>query len=112
MHQPIAELTGGREDQQARRVVVEPADREPLAAPHWRQFGKHARPALRIIVTDDLALGLVVRDDAYLARAVTHSHLPAPDANHIARLHPHADLRELTVDLHFPRADLLFHLAA
>ena len=69
MHQLVGQLARVREQQQAFGVDVEPADRLPLALLQARQAAEHGRPVLRIVVRDDLAGRLVVRDDRAPAAA-------------------------------------------
>src|SRR5437867_13446753 len=45
MHQPVSELARVGEEQEAARVEIQPADRDPVTAPHSRQMVEHSRSA-------------------------------------------------------------------
>src|SRR5581483_8924655 len=111
MHQAVRQFAGGREDQQAGGVVVEPPHRQPFAASHRRQLLEHARAALWVVMADDLALRLVIQDDARQLGVIAHRDLPATHANDIARLHAHADLRRIAVYSHLALANQSLHFA-
>ena len=54
---------------------------------------------MRVVVTDDLAFGLVIQNDARQPLAVAHRDLAFAHADDIARLHAHPDLCHGAIDL-------------
>jgi hypothetical protein len=110
VHQPVGQLAGVGEQQQAFGVEVEPADGLPLALVQPGQLAEHRGPVLRVVVGDDLAGGLVVGDDAGGRRLDAHAHRLAVDLDLVAVLHALADVRGLIVDGDTPFGDEALHL--
>ena len=98
MHQLVRELAGVGEQQQPFGVDVEPADRQPLALLQPRQLAKHGRAILRIVVRDDLAGRLVIRDDTRRRRRDAYLDGLARDPDLVAPADPLADVRRFAVD--------------
>jgi hypothetical protein len=70
MHQPVGQLAVGGEEDQARGIDVEPADRDPAPLLGSRQTAEDGRALLGIAPRHQLALGLVVDDDLGLGIAL------------------------------------------
>ena len=112
MHQLVGQAARGREEQQAFGVDVEPADRLPLALLQARQAAEHGRPVLRIVVRDDLAGRLVVRDDPRRRRHDAQAHRLAVDLDAVAERDALAGVRRLAVDGDPAVLDRVLHVAA
>ena len=112
VHQLVRELAGVREQQQAFGVDVEPADRLPFALLQTRQAAEHGRAVLRIVVSDDFADRLVVRDDARRRRHDAQLDRLAFDLHTVAERDALANMRRLAVDLHVAIGNQVFHVAA
>ena len=110
MHQLVGELARAGEQQQAFGVQVEPADRLPLALLQLGQLAEHRGAVLRVVVRDDLADRLVVRDHARRRRRDAHADRLAVDLDLVAELDALADVGGLVVDRDPPFHDQLFHL--
>ena len=111
VHQLVGELARVGEQQQAFGVQVEPTDRLPLALLQARQAAEHRRAVLRVVVRDDFADRLVVRDDAWRRRHDAHPHRLAVDLDVIAERDPLAHMSRLAVDGDLAVGDQLFHVA-
>jgi hypothetical protein len=112
MHQLVGEPARRREEQQPFGVDVEAADRLPLALLQARQAAEHRRAVLRVVVGDDLAGRLVVRDDPRRRRHDAQAHRLAVDLDPIAERDPLAGVRRLAIDGDPAFLDRLFHVAA
>ena len=112
VHQLVGETARGREEQQALGVDVEPSDRLPLALLQARQAAKDGRPVLRVVVADDLAGRLVVRDDPRRRRHDAQAHRLAVHLDAVAERNALARVRRLAVDGDAALLDRLFHVAA
>ena len=112
MHQRVGEIAVGRQQQEARRVDVEPADRDPARAFQERQLLEHRRAAFRIVARRDDAFGLVVDEHLRVFGVVADDdealavHLDA-----IAGAHARSDRRDDGIDLHLAGFDALFEQA-
>jgi len=84
MHQRVGEIARVGEDQQSAGVVVEPPDRQPLAVAQPGQRIEHRSASARVVMTDDLALGLVI--EQYLVQCLgdPRADAPAIDRNGVA----------------------------
>ncbi|MDT4822278.1 hypothetical protein FQZ97_554750 [compost metagenome] len=112
VHELVGQIAGAAEQQQAFGVQVEPADRLPLALLQTRQLAEHRRAVLRIVVRDDLAHGLVVRDHARRRRCDAVADRLAVDLDLVAVLDALADVGWLVVDRDAALQDELLHLEA
>jgi hypothetical protein len=61
MHQSMRERTVRRNQEQTRRIDIEPADCDPAPALQLRQIIEYGATVLRIVARRDFADGLVVR---------------------------------------------------
>ncbi len=64
VHQAVGQLTVGGEHQQAGGVDVQTTDVDPTAFFGLGHLVEHGRTAFRVVTGADLAIGLVVHDDA------------------------------------------------
>ena len=112
VHQLVGQLAGAGQQQQAFGVQVEPADRLPLALVELGQTPEHRRAVLRVVVRDDLAGGLVVRDDAGRRRVNTNPDRLAVDLDVVAELDSLTDVRRLGIDRNPTFENQLLHLQA
>ncbi|CAB5517644.1 hypothetical protein LMG26857_06740 [Achromobacter anxifer] len=112
MHDAVGHVAGGREDQQAFRIQVQAADRQPFAGAQLGQAGEDAGATARVVMADDLSGRLVIQDHARrLLRIGAHDGL-AVHAHLVVGRHALADMGRLAVDRHPPRDDQFFHFAA
>src|SRR3569623_833027 len=99
VHQPIGELAVVAEQQQAQRIEVEPADRDPAAA-DARQPVEYRGAAFGIGLGADLARGLVINQHPrprFIQRR-RRGDLAAVDTHHVAVGAAHAELGRRAVD--------------
>src|SRR6266852_3432879 len=71
VHQAVGELARVGKEQEPAGVEVQPADRDPVTAPHSRQMVEHGRPARRI-----------ARGDEQAGRPTVFDHLPRMRGSH------------------------------
>ena len=112
MHELVGQAARVGEQEQAFGVDVEPADRLPLALVQARQAPEHGRPMLGIVVGDDLASRLVVREDPCRRRDDAHPHRLAVDLDPVPEGNALTGMRWLAVDRDPALDDQVFHVAA
>ena len=110
MHQVVGQAARIGEQQQAFGVQVEPANGLPFALMQFGQSPEHRGAVLRIVVRDDFARGLVIRNDPGGRRVNTHPDRLAVDFDMVAKLDPLSDVGRFVIDGDAPFNDELLHL--
>jgi hypothetical protein len=109
MHQLIGELARTRQQQQTLGVQVKPTDRLPLALVELGQTPKNGGPVLRVIMGDNLASRLVVRDDTGRGRVDPHTNRLAIDLDRVAKLDALTDVSRFGVNRNSALQNELLH---
>ena len=112
VHQAVGQVARGRKQQQALGIEVEPAHRQPLARLHRRQTVEHRWPAIRIVMTDDLASRLMVHQHARRLLADAALDQFTIDPHMVGRQDALANMGRLAIHRDPAGHDQVFHVAA
>src|SRR5690606_9701381 len=109
VHETIGYVAGGRQDEQPFSIEVETPYRQPLAHLEFGQTSKDICTAIGVIVADNLASRLMVKNNPRRFLAIGTGNQPPVYPNLVVFPNPLPNMGRLTVDRDTPRNDELFH---
>ncbi len=112
MHEFVRKFARTRKQEQPFGIEVKAADRLPFALEQLWQAPKNGGPVLGVIVRDDFACRLVIRNHARRRRINPDPDRFAVDLDRVSELDTLPDMRRFAVDRYAPLKNQLLHLQA
>src|SRR5690606_17411236 len=112
MHEPVSQIARRGQNQQALGIEIEAPYRQPLTDSHFGQAGTNRRTPRRVVVADDFASWLVIKNNAWRLGGIGARDGATIDTHLIVRPNALANMRRLAIDGHSPGNNQLFHFAS